>query len=177
MCPIETPEGPNIGLIGSLATYARVNRFGFIETPYRKVVAGKVTTKVDYLAPAIEEERSSLPRPTLRSRRTAPSRIPGCSFVGPVEGERSTRSRRRKSTTWTSPRSRSSRSRRPSSPSWSMTTPTGRSWVPTSSTGSSASQVRTAPLVGTGVQVQGPAPRLRRHDPLAGGRGSGGGHR
>jgi DNA-directed RNA polymerase subunit beta len=56
MCPIETPEGPNIGLIGSLATYARVNRFGFIETPYRKVVDGKVTTKVDYLT-AIEEER------------------------------------------------------------------------------------------------------------------------
>ncbi|MCC5697150.1 DNA-directed RNA polymerase subunit beta, partial [Klebsiella pneumoniae] len=43
MCPIETPEGPNIGLIGSLATYARVNEFGFIETPYRKVVDGRVT--------------------------------------------------------------------------------------------------------------------------------------
>jgi DNA-directed RNA polymerase subunit beta len=56
MCPIETPEGPNIGLIGSLATYARVNRFGFIETPYRKVAAGKVTVKVDYLT-ATEEER------------------------------------------------------------------------------------------------------------------------
>jgi DNA-directed RNA polymerase subunit beta len=56
MCPIETPEGPNIGLIGSLATYARVNRFGFIETPYRKVENGKVSAKVDYLT-AIEEER------------------------------------------------------------------------------------------------------------------------
>ncbi len=56
MCPIETPEGPNIGLIGSLATYARVNRFGFIETPYRKVENGKVTAKVDYLT-ATEEER------------------------------------------------------------------------------------------------------------------------
>ncbi|HEY7705458.1 MAG TPA: DNA-directed RNA polymerase subunit beta, partial [Acidimicrobiia bacterium] len=56
MCPIETPEGPNIGLIGSLATYARVNEFGFIETPYRKVSDGKVTKKVDYLT-AIEEER------------------------------------------------------------------------------------------------------------------------
>ena len=43
MCPIETPEGPNIGLIGSLATYARVNPYGFIETPYRRVVDGKVT--------------------------------------------------------------------------------------------------------------------------------------
>ncbi len=56
MCPIETPEGPNIGLIGSLASYARVNQFGFIETPYRKVDKGKVTAKVEYLT-AIEEER------------------------------------------------------------------------------------------------------------------------
>jgi len=56
MCPIETPEGPNIGLIGSLATYAKVNRFGFIETPYRKVIDGKVTGRVEYLT-ATEEER------------------------------------------------------------------------------------------------------------------------
>ena len=56
MCPIETPEGPNIGLIGSLASYARVNDFGFIETPYRKVESGKVTKKVNYLT-ATEEER------------------------------------------------------------------------------------------------------------------------
>ncbi|MFM8773202.1 MAG: DNA-directed RNA polymerase subunit beta, partial [Actinomycetota bacterium] len=48
MCPIETPEGPNIGLIGSLATYGRVNAFGFVETPYRKVVNGVVTDQVDY---------------------------------------------------------------------------------------------------------------------------------
>jgi DNA-directed RNA polymerase subunit beta len=56
MCPIETPEGPNIGLIGSLASYAQVNRFGFIETPYRRVVDGTVTTKIDFLT-AREEER------------------------------------------------------------------------------------------------------------------------
>jgi DNA-directed RNA polymerase subunit beta len=56
MCPIETPEGPNIGLIGSLATFAQVNPFGFIQTPYRKVVAGKVTTQIDYLT-ADEEDR------------------------------------------------------------------------------------------------------------------------
>ncbi|WP_425437747.1 DNA-directed RNA polymerase subunit beta [Mycobacterium neglectum] len=56
MCPIETPEGPNIGLIGSLATYARVNPFGFIETPYRKVVDGIVTDKIEYLT-ADEEDR------------------------------------------------------------------------------------------------------------------------
>ncbi|MQS12730.1 DNA-directed RNA polymerase subunit beta [Streptomyces kaniharaensis] len=56
MCPIETPEGPNIGLIGSLASYGRVNAFGFIETPYRKVVDGVVTEQVDYLT-ADEEDR------------------------------------------------------------------------------------------------------------------------
>ena len=55
MCPIETPEGPNIGLIGSLATYARVNSYGFIETPYRRVVDGKVTDDVDYLTADVEE--------------------------------------------------------------------------------------------------------------------------
>ncbi|WP_438943445.1 DNA-directed RNA polymerase subunit beta, partial [Nocardia otitidiscaviarum] len=56
MCPIETPEGPNIGLIGSLSVYARVNPFGFIETPYRKVVNGIVTDEVVYLT-ADEEDR------------------------------------------------------------------------------------------------------------------------
>ncbi|MGW6336168.1 DNA-directed RNA polymerase subunit beta, partial [Nocardia rhamnosiphila] len=56
MCPIETPEGPNIGLIGSLSVYARVNPFGFIETPYRKVVNGRVTDEVKYLT-ADEEDR------------------------------------------------------------------------------------------------------------------------
>jgi DNA-directed RNA polymerase subunit beta len=55
MCPIETPEGPNIGLIGALATFARVNEFGFIETPYRRVVEGRVTDQIDYLS-ADEEE-------------------------------------------------------------------------------------------------------------------------
>ena len=59
MCPIETPEGPNIGLIGSLASYARVNRFGFIETPYRKVEQGKVTDAIAYLT-ASEEERYAI---------------------------------------------------------------------------------------------------------------------
>ncbi|VEH05037.1 DNA-directed RNA polymerase subunit beta [Corynebacterium kutscheri] len=56
MCPIETPEGPNIGLIGSLASYARVNDFGFIETPYRKVENGVLTDQIDYLT-ADEEDR------------------------------------------------------------------------------------------------------------------------
>ncbi len=56
MCPIETPEGPNIGLIGSLATYARINEYGFVETPYRRVVDGKVTDDFEYLT-ADEEDR------------------------------------------------------------------------------------------------------------------------
>jgi DNA-directed RNA polymerase subunit beta len=56
MCPIETPEGPNIGLIGHLATYARVNEHGFIETPYRKVSNGRVTEEIVYLAADEEEE-------------------------------------------------------------------------------------------------------------------------
>ncbi|MCG7914916.1 MAG: DNA-directed RNA polymerase subunit beta [Candidatus Thiodiazotropha weberae] len=56
VCPIETPEGPNIGLINSLAVYSRTNRFGFLETPYRKVDDGKVTDQIDYLS-AIEEGR------------------------------------------------------------------------------------------------------------------------
>ncbi|MFH1381084.1 MAG: DNA-directed RNA polymerase subunit beta, partial [Candidatus Omnitrophota bacterium] len=56
MCPIETPEGPNIGLITSLSTYARVNEFGFLETPYRKVENGKATNKIEYLSADIEDE-------------------------------------------------------------------------------------------------------------------------
>ena len=54
VCPIETPEGPNIGLINSLATYARTNHYGFLESPYRKVVSNKVTDEIDYLS-AIDE--------------------------------------------------------------------------------------------------------------------------
>ena len=56
ICPIETPEGPNIGLIASLATFARVNDFGFIETPYRKVEKGRVTAAIDYLTADREEQ-------------------------------------------------------------------------------------------------------------------------
>jgi DNA-directed RNA polymerase subunit beta len=55
ICPIETPEGPNIGLISSMSTYARINDFGFIETPYRKVDSGRVTEKIEYLTGDLEE--------------------------------------------------------------------------------------------------------------------------
>lgn len=63
ICPVETPEGPNIGLITSLATYARVNDFGFIETPYRKVKKGHVTEKVEYFS-AIDEEKHIIAQAT-----------------------------------------------------------------------------------------------------------------
>jgi len=59
ICPIETPEGPNIGLINSLASFSRVNKYGFIETPYRKIVDGKVTTDVVYLS-AMEEAKHTI---------------------------------------------------------------------------------------------------------------------
>ncbi|MEJ6011278.1 DNA-directed RNA polymerase subunit beta [Novosphingobium aquae] len=59
ICPIETPEGPNIGLINSLSTFARVNKYGFIETPYRKVIDGKVTSEVVYLS-AMEEQKNTV---------------------------------------------------------------------------------------------------------------------
>ena len=59
ICPIETPEGPNIGLINSLATYCRVNKFGYIESPYKRVVNGKVTPEIKYLS-AIEEEKYTI---------------------------------------------------------------------------------------------------------------------
>ncbi|MCK0071216.1 DNA-directed RNA polymerase subunit beta [Kordiimonas laminariae] len=63
ICPIETPEGPNIGLINSLATYAQVNKYGFIESPYRKVIDGKVTDEVVYLS-AMEEGRFKVAQAT-----------------------------------------------------------------------------------------------------------------
>ena len=56
ICPVETPEGPNIGLMASLSTYARINKFGFLETPYRKAEKGRVTRKIEYLS-AYEEDR------------------------------------------------------------------------------------------------------------------------
>ena len=69
ICPIETPEGPNIGLIASLSTFARVNDFGFIETPYRVVEDGVVTNEVKYLSALDEERARRSPRRTRRSIR------------------------------------------------------------------------------------------------------------
>ena len=81
ICPIETPEGPNIGLISSLGIYAQVNRFGFIETPYRKVVGGKVTDEIEFL-PADEEEKFVIAQanaPLTAARRFAEDRVT-CRF-------------------------------------------------------------------------------------------------
>ncbi|MBA4390507.1 MAG: DNA-directed RNA polymerase subunit beta [Syntrophus sp. (in: bacteria)] len=90
ICPIETPEGPNIGLIASLSTFARVNEFGFIEAPYRKVVDGRVTDEVSYLS-ALEEEQYQITQansPVDKDGKLTGDLIPaqkggGFSFVGP----------------------------------------------------------------------------------------------
>ena len=73
ICPIETPEGPNIGLINSLATFARVNKYGFIETPYRKVKDGRVTDEVHLSLGDGGGRATTSPRPTPRSTRRAAS--------------------------------------------------------------------------------------------------------
>ena len=80
ICPIETPEGPNIGLINSLATFARVNKYGFIESPYRRVRDGKVTEEVVYLS-AMEEQKYTVaqadtPIDARRPSRRRPHRLP-----------------------------------------------------------------------------------------------------
>ena len=68
ICPIETPEGPNIGLINSLASFSRVNKYGFIETPYRKVADGVVTSEVIYLS-AMEEQKHTVAQGLGRAQR------------------------------------------------------------------------------------------------------------
>lgn len=69
ICPIETPEGPNIGLINSLATFARVNKYGFVETPYQKVKNGKVTDKVEYLS-AMDEWKHTIAQATINKDKS-----------------------------------------------------------------------------------------------------------
>ena len=115
MCPIETPEGPNIGLIGSLASFARINSFGFIETPYRKVVDGVVTEQIDYLTASEEDD-------FIIAQANAPLKANGRFTEGRVlarpqgRAARSTCSTRRRSATWTSRRARWCRSRPRSMP-------------------------------------------------------------
>jgi len=83
ICPIETPEGPNIGLINSLATYARVNKYGFIESPYRKVADGKVSDEVVYLS-AMEEGRFKVAQATaeLNADNTFANDLVSCRQAG-----------------------------------------------------------------------------------------------
>ena len=109
MCPIETPEGPNIGLIGSLASFARVNAFGFVETPYRKVVKGQVTDQIDYLT-ADEEDRYVIAQANAKlttKDKFAEERV----LVRQRHGEVDTVAGRPTWTTWTSRRARWCRSR------------------------------------------------------------------
>ena len=130
MCPIETPEGPNIGLIGSLASFGRINSFGFIETPYRRVVNGEVTKTIDYLT-ASEEDEFVVAQANAPLTDTSTSRTTRSSSAR--RAARSNWSPRPRSTTWTSPRARWCRSRRRSSRSSSTTTRTAPSWVRTCS--------------------------------------------
>ncbi len=86
ICPIETPEGPNIGLINSLATYARVNKYGFVETPYRKVKDGRVTDEVQYLS-AMEEARYTVAQAnaTIDNRGRFTEDLIVCRHAGDVQ--------------------------------------------------------------------------------------------
>src|SRR3954471_4869434 len=91
ICPIETPEGPNIGLINSLASFSRVNKYGFIETPYRKVVDGKVTTDVVYLS-AMEEAKHTIAQANAEitkdatfAKKISPPRRNGEFLIAPRE--------------------------------------------------------------------------------------------
>ncbi len=83
MCPIETPEGPNIGLIVSLAIFTRVNEYGFLETPYRKVVDGKATNEVDYLS-AMDEDRYYVGQIAegMKADGSFPTEMVSCRHVG-----------------------------------------------------------------------------------------------
>jgi DNA-directed RNA polymerase subunit beta len=91
ICPIETPEGPNIGLINSLASFSRVNKYGFIETPYRKVVDGKVTDEVIYLS-ALEEQKHTIAQASAElnpdgsfAEELVPARRNGDNLMAPRE--------------------------------------------------------------------------------------------
>ena len=149
ICPIETPEGPNIGLINSLATYARVNKYGFIETPYRKVVKGKVTNEVKYLS-ATEEAKYHIAQANVPltkddkfSEEQVIVRYQGDVFqVAPEAVDFAT-----------CHQSRSFLLLRHSFRSWKTTTRTAHSWVPTCNAKRFRWCVHRAPLVGTGMEA------------------------
>ena len=130
MCPIETPEGPNIGLITSLSTYARINDLGFIETPYRVVKNGKVTDEIRWLSASEEEDYAV-------AQANAPLKADGTFEDSMVLCRKRRRlpdaQARATSTTWTWRRSSWSPSPRRSFRSSSTTTPTAPSWARTCS--------------------------------------------
>lgn len=103
VCPIETPEGPNIGLINSLALYARLNEYGFLETPYRKVVDGVATQEISYLS-AIEEGRYIIAQANAEMDENGRS----TNSFPPVTTAKRFSPARTASSTWTWPRLRSS---------------------------------------------------------------------
>ena len=108
MCPIETPEGPNIGLIGSLATYGRVNAFGFVETPYRRSTRARSATRSTYLTADEEDLHVIAQANAPLKERPAPSPSPASSSA--ARTARSTTSSRPRWTTWTCRRARWCRS-------------------------------------------------------------------
>ncbi len=132
MCPIETPEGPNIGLIGSLASYARINPFGFIETPYRKVVDGVVTDETEYLTAddELDYNIAQANAPLTDDQRFAEEEVLARPKGG---GGKPSWCSATRSTSWTSPHVRWCPSPRRSSRSSSTTTRTAPSWVRTCS--------------------------------------------
>jgi DNA-directed RNA polymerase beta subunit len=105
VCPIETPEGPNIGLINSLAVYARTNRYGFLETPYRRVVDGVVTDEIEYLS-AIDEGQYVIAQASTRPSTTRAVLLTSWCNVRHHERIHDEAGRMR-STTWTCRPSRS----------------------------------------------------------------------
>jgi DNA-directed RNA polymerase subunit beta len=119
MCPIETPEGPNIGLISSLSTYGRINDYGFIETPYYRMKKGAVTSEVKFLT-ASEEDHYVI------AQAGEPLDSTGMRRFWLATGTTSRWLRARTSITWTSPRSSWCPRLRLSFPSSSTTTPTER---------------------------------------------------
>ena len=106
VCPIETPEGPNIGLINSLALYARTNEYGFLETPYRRVDDGKVTDEIDFLS-AIEEGQYVIAQANAKIDKNGKlaDELVSCRSKQRVHAV----DRRTRSSTWTSRRRRSCR--------------------------------------------------------------------
>ena len=89
ICPIETPEGPNVGLVGHLATFARINPYGFIEAPYFKVKNGKITDDVEYLSAQEEERHTIVPASVRMDEKTGKilEEIPGNKVEARVKGE------------------------------------------------------------------------------------------